>query len=752
MARSLRYRKGVNESVRSELTSGAGPLGASVVRGGVRFGVSARNATKVELCLYESSDPTLETRRVPMLRGECGVWSTFVPNLPAGVLYGYRAHGPWVPGHGMRFNANKLLLDPYALAISGVPNFSMAMLSHPDPETGPGSVNNGATALKSVVVDGKFDWGKDRAPSVPWEDTVLYEMHVRGFTKRHPDIPEQLRGTYAGLGHPATTSYLRDLGVTSVQLLPVHQHLDDGFLIDKALTNYWGYNTIGFFAPHNTYASTSVPQSQVKEFKEMVKSLHAAGLEVILDVVYNHTAEGNEEGPMLMFRGLDDGGYYHHIYSEDTLHYENMTGCGNAVASYHPTAMRLILDSLRYWVTEMHVDGFRFDLAVTVARGPDGYSPFSPFLTAVAQDPILRRVKLIAEPWDLGKMDSYQVGNFPEPWRELNGRYRDTNRKFWRGDKGATANFSKRLCGSEDIYAWAKRPATASVNFLTSHDGFTLRDLVTYTKKRNLANGENNGDGDSDNHSFNCGIEGETEDAEINEKRERLRRAMMASLFCSVGVPFINAGDERGRTQRGNNNAYCQDNEISWLDWSDEGSDPWMVDFVRQLAAFRQRCPVLRRNHFFGGKIHPKTGRPDVTWLEGDGGFLTHGAWHAPDRCHFGALLDSPAQLEGSALTSDQELRPLLFLFSHRGSGCDFVLPGDKNSSWQLVFDTSLQPSFPSKASKTPGGNTYPLAAGSLVCLVLTRGDGRVIPPEKPEISASPETPIDLAEPTEASD
>lgn len=728
--------------------SGAGSLGAEVMRGGVRFGVMSRNAASVVLCLFESSDPTLETRRIPMERGECDAWTVFVPKLPVGTLYGFRADGPWEPAHGMRFNAKKLLLDPYAYAISGTPDFSMQMLSHPNPESKTGKINNGSTALKSVVVDHGFDWGGDRAPVVPWRDTVIYELHVKGFTQQHPEVPEELQGTYAGLGHPAATGYLRELGVTSVQLLPVHQHLDDGFLIEKGLTNYWGYNTIGFFAPHNTFAATRDPQAQVREFKEMVKNLHEAGLEVILDVVYNHTAEGNEQGPMLMFRGLDDSGYYHMVAGKDTLYYENMTGCGNAVTSFQPAALRLILDSLRYWVTEMHVDGFRFDLAVTVARGPDGYSTVSPFLAAVAQDPILRRVKLIAEPWDVGMLDSYQVGNFPAPWRELNGRYRDCTRKFWRGDDGATANFSKRLCGSEDIFSWARRPATSSVNFLTSHDGFTLRDLVTYTKKRNLANGEKNRDGESDNHSINCGVEGETDDPGINLDRARLRRAHMASLFCSLGVPFINAGDERGRTQQGNNNAYCQDNEISWLDWSAEGTDGWMIDFVRRLAEFRRRCPVLRRDHFFTGKINPATGRPDVTWLEGDGGLLDHKTWHSPDRCHFGALLDSPDTHEPAGSPKGLELRPLLLLFSQCCDGCDFVLPGDEASSWELIFDTSLEASFPSETSSLPGGAAYSLVPGSLVCLALAKGDGRVIPSACPRTKTTPSdtTRIDLAE------
>jgi glycogen operon protein len=731
----------------SALMNGPGPLGATLREGGVHFCVSARHAHAVDLCLFDSPESVKESRRVRLQRGERDLWSTFVPGLVAGAVYGFRVHGPWEPRRGMRHNAHKLLLDPYARAVVGTPDFHESLRSFPDPSSEPGSIDSAAVAMKSVVIDPAFDWGNDPSPDIPWRDTVIYEMHVKGFTQLHPKVPKPLRGTYAGLGHPAVTSYLCDLGVTSVQLLPVQQHLDDGFLLDKGLTNYWGYNTAAFFAPHNTYASSSDPQDQVREFKQMVKDLHAAGLEVILDVVYNHTAEGNEEGPMLMFRGLDEAGYYRLTPGEGTLHYENMTGCGNAVASHNPVALRLILDSLRYWVTEMHVDGFRFDLAVTVGRGADSYSTISPFFSAVAQDPVLSRTKLIAEPWDVGMLDSYQVGNFPEPWRELNGRYRDTTRKFWRGDEGATASFSKRLCGSEDIFAWNKRPVTASVNFITSHDGFTLRDLVTYTKKRNLDNGEDNHDGESENHAINFGVEGETDEPEVNEARSRIRRAVFASLFCSVGVPFINAGDERGRTQRGNNNAYCQDNDISWMDWSEAGTESWMIDFVKRLAEFRRRAPAIRRTRFFRGRINPETDRADVTWLEGDGGYLTHEAWHAEDRCHFGALIDSPDGIEDGPVAPDQETRPLLFLFGNRGDGCDFVLPGDDGSSWELVFDTYLSPSFPDHKVERPGGTPYPLAAGSFACLVLTQGDGRVIPPTHLPEPLEGTHRINLAEP-----
>jgi len=688
-------------------------LGARLIAGGVCFAVFSRHATAVDLCLYDPADPSRETGRVRLTRGECDVWSGFVPSLCAGALYGYRAHGPWLPANAIRFNPNKLLLDPYALAIVGRPDGRMDMLTGPDPLHGQGAVDNGATALKSVVVDGRYDWGGDRAPCVPWRDMVIYELHVRGFTRLHPGMPEALRGTYAGLAHPSVINYLRDLGITTVQLLPVHQHLDDGFLLDKGLTNYWGYSTIGFFAPHNEYAAAHEPQAQVCEFKDMVKALHAAGIEVILDVVYNHTAEGDERGPSLMFRGLDDRCYYRHTFDEHGASYINVTGCGNAVASASMPALRLILDSMRYWVTEMHVDGFRFDLAVTVARNyHDNFDPQSQFLAAVAQDPVLSRIKLIAEPWDIMRMDSYQVGGFPEPWRELNGKYRDTVRRFWAGDEDTTAEFAKRFCGSQDIYGWNQRPALSSINFLTSHDGFTLSDLVSYASKHNLANGEDNRDGDNQNHSVSCGVEGPTNDPHVLNLRGRLRRSMIATLFCSTGVPFLNAGDERGRTQQGNNNAYCQDNEISWLDWSKPGTDAALLDFTRHVIALRRSTGALRQTRFFSGEINLATGLRDVTWLDGRGGLLTRSEWHDPGRCWFGALLDSePPQ------------PPLLLLFNQGELRHDFILPGTPSTLWTQAFDTALEPSFrPPDSRYYEGGVSYLLRGHSVACLSLKEG------------------------------
>ena len=686
--------------------------GVSLGPDGTRFAVHSRHATAIDLCLYDPQDATRETARVRMQRSENDLWHVTVQNAGPGTLYGYRAHGPWVPEHTMRFNPHKLLLDPYARAIHGTPDAAENMRIVPDPQHPPGSIDNGTTALKSVVIDESFDWSGDTAPQVPWRDTVICELHVKGFTQTHPDVPANLRGTYAGLGHPVVTDYLRDLGITSVQLLPVHQHLDDSFLLEKKLTNYWGYNTIGFFAPHNTYAAASDPQEQVREFKTMVKALHAAGIEVILDVVYNHTAEGDERGPMLMFRGLDDYGYYRHYYGASGASYINVTGCGNSVDSAAVCGLRLIMDSLRYWVTEMHVDGFRFDLAVTVARNEThSFHSQSQFLSAVSQDPVLSRVKLIAEAWDISRMDSYQVGQFPKPWRELNGKYRDTVRSWWRADLGSTAEFSKRLCGSQDLYAWNQRSPQTSINFLTSHDGFTLLDLVSYEHKHNEANGEGNRDGDDSNHSTNCGVEGPTTDLKVIETRAKLRRGMIATMMCSLGVPFITAGDERGRTQQGNNNAYCHDNALTWLDWS--SCDVDILDFTRRMTAFRRSHPILRRSAYFDGNPNHATGLPDVSWLEGDGTLLCHEEWHNPNRRHFGALLGA----------DEDSTKPLLLLFNNGLEPHAFILPGTQTTRWQLTFDTSLNPSFPfGKAAQFTGTQTYPLQDRTIVCLTLIAG------------------------------
>lgn len=702
--------------------TGGQPLvpGVTLLNDGTRFVVHSRHAVAMDLCLYDAADASRETARVRMRRGERDLWHVTVRTAGPGTLYGYRAHGPWLPPNAMRFNAKKLLLDPYARAIHGLPDAAESMRTVPDPMHAPGCIDNGTAMLKSVVVDEFFDWAGDTPPRIPWRDTVICEMHVKGFTQTHPDVPAEKRGTYAGLAHPSVTGYLRPLGITSVQLLPVHQHLDDGFLLGRGLTNYWGYNTIGFFAPHNTYAAARDPQEQVREFKAMVKALHAAGIEVILDVVYNHTAEGNEQGPTLMFRGLDDHSYYRHHYGEHGASYVNVTGCGNSVDSAATPALRLVLDSLRYWVTEMHVDGFRFDLAVTVARDQtDGFHAGSQFLSAVAQDPVLSRVKLIAEAWDISREDSYQVGQFPEPWRELNGKYRDTVRAWWRGASGVTAEFAKRFCGSQDIYGWNLRPPLASINFITSHDGFTLLDLVSHERKHNEANREDNRDGDDHNHSTNCGVEGPTHDAKVLQLRGKLRRGMIGTMMCSLGVPFLTAGDERGRTQRGNNNAYCHDNALTWLDWA--ACDEEMLEFTRQMAAFRRSHPAVRRGSYFDGKRNPVSGMRDVVWLEGDGSLLCHEEWHNDQRRHFGALLDAP----------DRSSKPLLLLFNNGPAPHPFLLPGTREAQWSLAFDTALSPSFPrGKAPVHTGTSAYVLQDHSLVCLSLTAGSLQDLEPK----------------------
>ena len=619
-----------------------------------------------------------------MQRSEMDVWHVLIEGVTPGMLYGYRAHGPHMPANGLRFNANKLLLDPYAKAVVGLPDGRNDMVGHEGPERGSGMIDNGATALKSAVIDDAFDWQGDRLPRHSWSETVIYEMHVKGFSKLNPNVPAPQRGTYAGVASPASIQYLKALGVTTVQLLPVHQHLDDGWLVAKGLTNYWGYNTAAFLAPHNTYASASDPQAQVNEFKAMVRALHSAGLEVILDVVYNHTAEGDERGPTLMLRGLDNLGYYTMLSTEHGLYYANYTGCGNSVSSFEVPALKLILDSMRYWVQEMHVDGFRFDLGVTVGRDRDGFRRDSVFFMAVRQDPVLAHEKLIAEPWDMGP-DGYRVGGFPEPWRELNGKYRDTVRCFWRGDGNVVPEFAKRICGSDDLFGW--RSALTSVNMLTSHDGFTLRDLATYVQKHNLANGEENRDGDNSNHSLNHGMEGETTDAKINTLRERYCRNMMATMFLSQGVPFITSGDERARTQSGNNNAYCQDNELSWMDWQETPCSERFLAFTQRLAELRRRLPCLRRRTFFDGRTDPVTKQKDITWLSEAGGQMSRTEWYQHRRTVLGAMITD----KGSRF---------IMLFNNDALEMDFVLPP---GTWKIVFDTVVEECFPVKEQRVSG-------------------------------------------------
>jgi isoamylase len=680
------------------------PLGATLTEAGVHFAVHSREAVALDLCLYDPADPARETGRVRLTKDTHDTWSAFVPGLREGALYGYRAHGLWAPEHGLWFNARKLLLDPYAKSIQGSTGWQ-ATMQNIAADGSADHLDNGPTAMKSVVVSDDFDWQGDKPLETAWDDTIIYEMHVRGFSKQHPDVPESLRGSYAGLAHPTSLQYLKELGISAVQLLPVHQHLDDGFLLDRDLTNFWGYNTIGFFAPHSEYAATPSPQEAVREFKYMVRELHRTGLEVIIDVVYNHTAEGDENGPMIFLRGLDNSGYYLLNTEARTMNY---TGCGNTVNAASPPALRLIMDSLRYWVEVMHVDGFRFDLGATLGRNGENFNRDCAFFQAVAQDPVLSRSKFIAEPWDIGP-NGYQVGAFPKPWHELNGRYRDKVRRFWCGDTSLTGSFAKRFSGSQDIFGGSSRPPLASVNFITSHDGFTLRDLWTYNEKHNEANGEGNRDGDSNNHSWNCGVEGETKDAKIRALRRKLTRAMLATTFCSMGVPFLNAGDERYRTQQGNNNAYCQDSPISWIDWSSTKESTDLLNFTRRIISLRKRIRAFRSATFFHGKINPLTGKPDVAWFDAAGVALTHETWHAAETKFFATHLEPPAP--GVELREGEITAPVILMFNSSDKAVFCILP---EGSWRVVLDTSS-----GNATEKVEVKTFACAARSVACLVL---------------------------------
>ena len=598
------------------------PLGATPTDTGTNFAVASDIALGIELCLFDEAGAE---QRVSLVEQDAGIWHGFVPAIGPGQRYGYRVSGPYEPRLGLRCNSNKLLLDPYARAIVGDVTWGTEVLSYPpgDPD-GFSSLDSAPFVPRGLVISGEFEWGEDAPPVIPYSDTIVYETHVKGFTQRHPGIPPQLRGTFAGLAHPAVVEHLTRLGVTAVELLPVHHHLDEGSLRAKGLDNYWGYSTLGFFAPHAGYSAevrAGHPGGQVAEFKSMVKVLHAAGLEVILDVVFNHTPEGNHLGPTLSFRGFDNPAYYRLVES-DQRYYFDTTGTGNTLNADAPLALRLIMDSLRYWITEMHVDGFRFDLAVALAREHGGFDRVSAFFDLMAQDPVVSRVKLIAEPWDVGQSDSYDLGRFPALWSEWNGRYRDTVRDFWRGLEGTLPDLATRLTGSADLYGPSRRRPNASVNFVTCHDGFTLRDLVSYDAKHNEANGEANNDGTDDNRSWNCGAEGPTDDPAVRDLRTTQSRALLATVLLSLGVPMLQGGDEMGRTQQGNNNAYCQDNEISWFDWTSLDAD--LLNFAREVVAIRRRHPVLRRRRFVGG-----AGAGDVQWFTPVGSAMTEADWNA---------------------------------------------------------------------------------------------------------------------------
>jgi isoamylase len=636
------------------------PLGATWTGDGVNFALFSENATAVELCLFEGER---EAHRLALRERTHAVWHAFLPDARPGTTYGFRVHGPWAPAEGHRFNPSKLLLDPYARAFTRVVDHDPRMVASTtgEPEL-PDDRDSAPCMPRSVVVDPAFDWGDDRAPRVPWNRTVLYEAHVKGMTMRHPGVPEAHRGRYLGLAAPPVVEHLRTLGVTAIELLPTHAFVSEPHLVERRRVNYWGYNSIGFFAPDGRYASD--PLRAPDEFRAMVKALHAAGIEVILDVVYNHTAEGGGLGPTLAFRGLDNASYYH-LDPSDRRRYVDYTGCGNTLNAAHPHVLQLIMDSLRFWVQDMHVDGFRFDLAPALARGLFEMHRLDRFFAIIQQDPLLSQVKLIAEPWDLGQ-GGYQIGNFPYGWAEWNGRYRDTVRRFWRGDHGQMGELASRVSGSSDLYGQHKRRApSSSVNYVTCHDGFTLADLVSYERKHNEANGEDNRDGSDANWSRNWGVEGPTDDAEVSELRGRMQRNLLATLAFSQGVPMLLGGDEVGRTQRGNNNAYCQDNELSWLDWDVDARGHAVLAFTRRLLELRRAQPVLRRRaHFSGSPLEGLGSVKDVTWVRRDGREMSQDDWHRQDR-FIGMLINGRATDEvderGQLLVGDTLL---LFLNS----------------------------------------------------------------------------------------
>ncbi|WP_330246387.1 MULTISPECIES: glycogen debranching protein GlgX [unclassified Streptomyces] len=701
------------------------PLGARFRVGpdgvaGTNFALWAGGAEAVVLCLFDEEG---NETRLPLTELTHEVWHGFVPGVRPGQRYGYRVHGRWDPWTGARWNAAKLLLDPYARAVDGSFTLPAEVYGHvrdwPQQQvadTVRDERDSAPFVPKGVVVHDDDDWAEDRRPKTPWADSVIYELHVRGFTKLHPGIPEELRGTYAGLAHPAAIGHLQRLGVTAVELLPVHQFAHEDHLLRRGLHNYWGYNSIGYFAPHADYSASGTGGQQVGEFKRMVRALHDAGIEVILDVVYNHTAEASELGPMLSLRGIDNRGYYR--LQSDARRYADYTGCGNTLHVVQPHVLRLITDSLRYWVTEMGVDGFRFDLAAALARSMHDVDMLSPFLAVIAQDPVLRRVKLIAEPWDVGN-GGYQVGAFPPLWTEWNDRYRDAVRDFWRGALPDVRDLGYRLTGSSDLYAWGGRRPYASVNFITAHDGFTLRDLVSYEQKHNEANGEGNRDGTSDNRAWNCGAEGGTDDPGINALRRRQLRNLLTTLLLSTGVPMLVAGDEMGRTQDGNNNAYCQDNEVSWLDWSLLDQPQWreLTELTARLLALRHAHPVLRRRAFFSGRAQAADGLRDLAWFTRQGKEMTETDWYAP-AATIGLYLsgrDIPGRdARGEQVTDDS----FLAILHAADRPISFRLPGPPwAQAYELVLDTSQEDQSTAPATVHRGNEVLTVPARAVVLL-----------------------------------
>jgi isoamylase len=662
-----------------------GSLGAIWDGSGTNFALFSEVAEWVELCLFGDEG---EETRVELNEVDGFVWHGYLPGVGPGTRYGYRVHGPYDPGSGHRCNPAKLLLDPYGKAVQGQVRWHEALFSYHFSDPGRLSTADSAPHMpKNVVINPFFDWADDRPPGTPYHETVIYEAHVRGLTLRHPDVPAGLRGTYGGLAHPVVIEHLRRLGVTAVELMPVHQFVPEHALVARGLTNYWGYNTIGFFAPHNGYSSTGELGEQVLEFKAMVQALHQAGIEVILDVAYDHTPEDDHMGPTLSFRGIDNAAYYR-LRDDDKRYYVDYTGTGNSLNARHPYALQLIMDSLRYWILEMHVDGFRFNSAATLARELNDVDRLSAFFDLVQADPVVSSVKLIAEPWDVGE-GGYQSGNFPPLWTEWNGKYRDAVRDFWRGQPGTLPEFATRLSGSSDLYETSGRRPIASINFVTCHDGFTLEDLVSYNHKHNEANGEGNADGSDDNRSWNCGVEGPTNDPAIGRLRSRQKRNFLATLFCSQGIPMLLAGDEFGRSQQGNNNAYCQDNEISWVDWNHSDQD--LLEFTRALSELRRNHPVFRRRRFFVGRLYSGDGLPDIAWLTPSGMEMTDRDWAAdPHDNAMAVFLNGDAITEpdprGARITDDS----FMLLFNAHSDPAAFTLPPERfGESWEAVLGTA---------------------------------------------------------------
>ena len=696
------------------------PLGATWDGLGVNFALFSEHATAVDLCLFDSADDAHETLRIGLPERTDHVWHGYFPDVRPGQLYGYRVHGPYAPRDGHRFNPAKILLDPYAKAVARIPRWDETLFGSgrdaSQQDLAPDTRDNAAVAPLGAVIDSAFSWGDDRRPGTPWHETIIYELHVKGFTCLHPGVPEPLRGTYLGVSSDAALQHMKALGITAVELMPVHLHATDRDLVARGLTNYWGYNSLAYFAPDVRYASARGRMAPVREFKMMVRALHAAGLEVILDVVYNHTAEGDHLGPTLSMRGVDNASYYRLMPGQPRL-YQDFTGCGNTLNMRHPRVLQLIMDSLRYWAVEMHVDGFRFDLASALARELFDVDKLGSFFDIIQQDPVLSQVKLIAEPWDLGE-GGYQVGNFPAGWTEWNGRYRDLVRRFWRGDGGQVSELASRLAGSSDLYAQGGRRPYASINFVTSHDGFTLRDLVSYQSKHNEENGESNRDGEANNLSWNCGAEGPSDDPAVGALRARQMRNLLATLLLSQGVPMLCAGDEFGRTQRGNNNAYCQDNEISWLDWNLSLEQTDLLAFVCSVVRLRNLHPVMRRRTFFQGRGSRGQHVTDILWFDPAGREMTDATWNAPQAHALGAMLAGDAIAESDERGVPVRDDTFLILLNADAVPTSFTLPPSADGhAWACEFDTS------GTAAPVRVGadrSTYRLAAQSLALLRLT--------------------------------